>query len=83
VLFVQVALGKMHQLRSFSAPGKKNKLVGISQNYLAIFFENSRYLTSNACNFLKKYFDACFKAHIVVFYQTRHLRLFLGSVRKN
>jgi hypothetical protein len=31
----------------------------------------------------KIYFDACFKAHIVAFYQTRRLRLFSGSVRKN
>jgi hypothetical protein len=31
----------------------------------------------------KTYFDACFTAHIVAFYQTRHLRLFSGSVRKN
>jgi hypothetical protein len=72
----------MHHLRPFVAPGQKKFLVEISQNYLAIFSENSRYLTSNACNFLKKYFDACFKAHNVAFYQTRHLRLFLGSVRK-
>jgi hypothetical protein len=34
----------------------KKKMVGIFQNYLAIFTENSRYLTSNACNFLKKIF---------------------------
>ena len=54
VLFV--ALGKMHHLRPFAAPGKKNKLVEISQNYLVIFTENSGYLTSNACNFLKKIF---------------------------
>jgi hypothetical protein len=39
-------------------------------------------LTSNACNFIKKYFDAGFKAQIVAFYQTRHLRLFSGSGRK-
>jgi hypothetical protein len=53
---------------------------------LVIFTENSRYLTSNACknsNFLKKYFDACFKAQIVAFDQTRHLRLFSGSIREN
>jgi hypothetical protein len=81
VLFV--ALGKMHHLHTFTTPGKKKKLVEISQNYLAIFNENSGYLTSNACIFLKKYFDACFKAHIVEFNQTRHLRLFSGSVRKN
>jgi hypothetical protein len=31
----------------------------------------------------KNYFDAGFEAHIVAFYQTRHLRLFSGSVRKN
>jgi hypothetical protein len=54
VLFV--ALGKMHHLRPFAAPGKNNKLVEISQNYLAIFNENSRTLTSNACNFLKNIF---------------------------
>jgi hypothetical protein len=53
VLFV--ALGKMHHLRPFAAPGQKNKLVEIYQNYLVIFSENSGYLTSNACNFLKKY----------------------------
>jgi hypothetical protein len=29
--------------------------------------------------FSKKYFDACFKAHIVALDQTRHLRLFSGS----
>jgi hypothetical protein len=80
VLFV--ALGKMHHLRPFAAPGKNNELVEISQNYLASFTENRRYLTSNACNFIKKYFDACFKAQIVAFYQTRHLRLFSGFVRK-
>jgi hypothetical protein len=70
VLFV--AIDKMHHLRPFAAPGQKNKLVEFSQNYLAIFTENSRYLTSNA-----------WKAHIVVFYQTRDLRLFSGPVRKN
>jgi hypothetical protein len=46
----------MHHLRPIAAPGQKNKLVEIFQNYLAIFSENSRYLTSNACNFLKKIF---------------------------
>ena len=78
-----VALDKMHHLRPFVAPGQKNKLIEISRNYLAIFNENSRYLTSNACNLLEIYVYACVKAHIVVFYQTRHLRLFLGPVRKN
>jgi hypothetical protein len=73
----------MHHLRPFAAPGPQYKLVEIFQNYLAIFDENNRYLTSNACNFLKKEFDACFKAHIVAFYQMRHLRLFSGSVLKN
>ena len=38
----------------------KNKLVEISQNYLVIFSENSRYVTSNACNFLKKIFWCLF-----------------------
>ena len=46
----------MHHLHPFAAPGQKYKLVEIFQNYLAIFNENSRYLTSNACNFLKKIF---------------------------
>jgi hypothetical protein len=73
----------MHHLRRFAAPGQKNKLVEISQNYFVIFNENREHPTSNACNFLKIYFDACFKAHIVPFYQTRHLRLFSGSVCKN
>ena len=36
-----------------------------------------------ARNFLKKYFDAFFKAQIVSFHQTRHLRLFSGYVCKN
>jgi hypothetical protein len=27
----------MHHLRPFAAPGQKNKLVEISQNYLVIF----------------------------------------------
>jgi hypothetical protein len=31
----------------------------------------------------KNLFDACFKAQILAFYQTRHLRLFSGSVHKN
>jgi hypothetical protein len=31
----------------------------------------------------KIYFDACLKAHIVALDQTRHLRLFSGSVCKN
>ena len=39
VLFV--ALDKMHHLRPFVAPGQKHKLVEISQNFLAIFNENS------------------------------------------
>ena len=54
VLFVD--LDQMHHLRPFAAPGQKNKLVEISQNYLAIFSKNSRCLTSNACSFLKKIF---------------------------
>jgi hypothetical protein len=73
----------MHHLRLFAAPGQKNKLVEISQNYLVIFTKNSRYLTLNACNFLKKYFDACFLVQIVAFYQTRHLHPFSRSVYKN
>jgi hypothetical protein len=51
VLFV--ALDQMYHLRPFAAPSQKYKLVEIFQNYLAIFTKNSRYLTSNACNFLK------------------------------
>jgi hypothetical protein len=35
----------MHHLRPFAAPGQKNKLVEISQNYPAILIENSRYRT--------------------------------------
>jgi hypothetical protein len=82
VLFV--AFDQMHHLRPIAAPGQKHKLVEISQNYLVIFTENREHPTSNACNFSSKtYFDACLKAHIVAFYQTRHLRLFSGSVRKN
>jgi hypothetical protein len=65
-----------------STGSKKNQLVEISQNYPAIFDENSMYLTSNACNFLKIYFYACFKAHSVALHQTRHLRRFSGHVRK-
>ena len=38
-----VALDQMHHLRPFAAPGQKNKLVESSQNYLAIFTENSKY----------------------------------------
>jgi hypothetical protein len=34
-------------------------------------------------NFFKIYFDACFSAQIVALEQTRHLRPFSGSVRKN
>jgi hypothetical protein len=56
VLFV--ALDQTHHLRPFAAPGQKNKLVGISQNYLVIFSENIEHPTSNACDFLKTYFDA-------------------------
>ena len=33
--------------------------------------------------FSKIYFDACFSAQIVALEQTRHLRPFSGSVRKN
>ena len=33
--------------------------------------------------FSKNYFDACFSAQIVALDQTRHLRPFSGSVRKN
>jgi hypothetical protein len=51
VLFV--ALDQMHHLRSFAAPGQKNKLVEISQKYFVIFNENREHPTSNACNFLK------------------------------
>jgi hypothetical protein len=46
----------MHHLRPFAAAGQKNKLVEMYQNYIVIFTENSRYLTSNACNFLEKIF---------------------------
>jgi hypothetical protein len=62
----------------------KNKLVDISQNYLVIFsvkIESTRLRMHVLSS--KTYFDACFKAHIVAFYQTRHLHLFSGSVRKN
>ena len=38
-----------------STPGRKNKLVEISQNYLVIFTENRERPTSNACNFLEKH----------------------------
>ena len=58
VLFV--GLDQMHHLRPFAAPGQKNKLVEISQNYFVIFTENSEYLTSNACNFIKKIFLCLF-----------------------
>jgi hypothetical protein len=34
-----VALDKMHHLRPFAAPDQKNKLVEISQNYLAILLK--------------------------------------------
>jgi hypothetical protein len=81
VLFV--ALNQMHHLHPFAAPGQKNKLVEISQNYLVIFTENREHPTSNAYNFRKTYFDACLTTHFVAFYQTRHLRLFSGSIRKN
>ena len=78
-----VALDQMHHLHPFAAAGQKYKLVEIFQNYLAIFTENSRYLTSNACNFLKKIFDAGFLVQIVALGQTRHLHPFSRSVRKN
>jgi hypothetical protein len=45
----------MHHLRPFAAPGQKNKLVEISQNYFVILTENREHPTSNACNFPKKY----------------------------
>jgi hypothetical protein len=73
----------MHHLRPFAAPGQKHKLVEIYQNCLVIFNENSGHLTSNACNFLKKNFDACFLVHIIALDQTRHLHPFSRSVREN
>jgi hypothetical protein len=87
VLFVALikSLDQMHHLRPFAATSQNNKLlivVEISQNHLGIFTENREHPTSNACNFLKRYFDACFKAQMVAFYQTRHLRLFSRPVRK-
>ena len=77
-----VALDQLHYLRPIAAPGQKNKLVETFQNYLVIFNENSRYLTSNACNFLKKIFDAGFLVQIVALGQTRHLHPFSRFVRK-
>jgi len=74
-----IALDQMHHLRPFAAPCQKHKSVEISQNYIAIFKENSRYIGTwlqMPVISSKTYFDACFKAQMVTFYQTRHLRLF-------
>jgi hypothetical protein len=46
----------MRHLCPFAAPGQKNFLVEISQNYLVIFTENSEHPTSHACDFLQKIF---------------------------
>jgi hypothetical protein len=35
-----VALDQMHHLSPFATPGKNDKLIEISQNYLVIFNEN-------------------------------------------